>query len=133
MKILSDHEKLALWDMTCIEFGWARMGEMDQWLSSQGIHFTGGGSCVHSNVFENRIFDIKEVQPLINQLNGEELATAILQALCGILVFASTEIEKTFWLKAKEKMWKVFHLQVPFQVVPLYVREQVFTKDEMPE
>jgi hypothetical protein len=125
-RIYSDQEKLALWDIVCIGNNWSHAGELERWLEGHGVRFTVSGSAVPMSPFRNEVKTVEDAKKMVGKMNGEALATAIMQTICGLLVFMTTDAEKAFWSTAKERLWKAFHSDLPVQVVPLMYRDELF-------
>lgn len=121
MAYLSDREKLDLWNKVCIKNGWARPYEMDKWLLAMGIRFTPTGSVVPERVVQ---FDNKyNIEMQVNAVEGEMLATLVLEAMVGMVTFPSMETEKIFWDATKKKLNEVYEASIPDEVLPKYIRE----------
>lgn len=123
--ILSDREKLNKWNDICISQGWADHGELEKWLAIHGFVFTNAGSCVSSSFVNFRASTNDIAEQLIKSGTGEEMATHILEALTGGLIFINSEVEVSFWKAAIERLSVEADLFMPPEIVPKSVRESL--------
>lgn len=119
-KIMNDREKLDVWNTICIENGWSKPRELERWLLHCGIKFSGAGSAVpdQSMLVENKY----NLQILIDGVEGEGLATLILEVLCGVLMFPSTELERLFWVYSQKRLKDEFNILIPEEIIPNYAK-----------
>lgn len=126
-RILTDREKLELWDVICLQNGWAVVNEIDKWLNKHGIYFTSAGSCINLGPYMFKLENEPNAKVIANGSTIDELVTFVLQALCGMLTFADVELEGKFWKLMRERFLLEFKQDIPVEIVPKYHRELVFT------
>ena len=117
---LNDKEKLDLWNQVCIEHGWSSPRELEKWLLHSGIKFSNSGSAVPDQVM--MLMNKYNLDIVVKAVEGEGLATLILEALTGTLTFSSTELEKLFWSKVDSRLREEYDSAVPVTIVPNYVK-----------
>jgi len=94
--ILSDRAKLDKWNDICISQDWAAAGELEKWLAIHGVMFSGAGSCVGSSLVTIKLSITEQAEQLAKSGTGEEFATHILEALSGLMIFSSSDLEMVF-------------------------------------
>lgn len=117
--MITDIEKLHKWNEVCLSKGWSKKNELQMWLMQLGIRFTSAGSAVPDTLF---VIDNKhnaEIQ--VRGVEGEHLATLVLEALTGTIIFNDLETEKTFWNVAIERFKEEFETDVPQEIIPNYI------------
>lgn len=127
-KILTDREKLELWDSICQNKKWSKPRELDSWLSKHGVYFTNAGSCVNLGPLIYRLENVSNTKVVINSGHDYELATFVMQALAGILIFNDIEVEREFWVLMHERLKEEFDQELPKELVPKYHRLVVFAE-----
>ncbi len=135
--MLTDREKLELWDTICIKNGWSSVNEMDRWLKKYNIYFTGTGSCVNYGFYLLLIENQDNTKVVVNGSEIEELTTFVYQSLSGILIFASVDAEKAFWKHTHKRFKEEFNQDIPSELVPKYLHKSVYNNssndDEGPD
>ena len=63
VEVLSDFDKLHIWNEICIKNEWSKEYELEKWLLKVGVTFTSNGSAVPNDYYEisNRYDDIRLV------------------------------------------------------------------------
>jgi hypothetical protein len=117
---MNDRERLDMWNAVCVKKGWAKKYELDSWLLSVGVKFTAAGSVVPDQMYALDNKYNTELQ--VRGVNGEHLATLVLQALTGMLMFSSKEIEETFWNETRDRFKEEFEVKIPALILPTYMR-----------
>ena len=117
---LNDKEKLDLWNKVCLEKGWSGPRELEKWLLHSEVSFSNNGSAVpgKSMSIDNKY----NLDIVINAVEGEGLATLVLEALSGVLVFGSVDLEKMFWNIVGKRLKAEFQLTVPTQILSKYIK-----------
>jgi hypothetical protein len=123
--VLTDKAKISKWNDICISMNWAQKGELDKWLLVHGILFTPGESCWGQSLSSVKVEDPITAAQIAKSTTGEALATHVLQALTGIMLFTSTEIETVFWQSTIERMSLEWELFLPPEIIPKMVRESI--------
>jgi hypothetical protein len=117
---MTDREKLDMWNAVCVKKGWAKKYELDSWLLSVGVKFTSAGSIVPDQMY---VLDNKyNTEMQVRGVNGEHLATLVLQAITGMLMFPNKDTEETFWNTTKERFKEEFQIKIPALILPVYMR-----------
>lgn len=129
-KILSDREKLELWDSICQKKDWSKPRELDAWLAKHGVYFTNAGSCVNLGPLIYRLENVNNTKVVVNSSKDHELATFVMQALSGILIFSDIEVEREFWSLTRERLKDEFDQDLPKEIVPKYHRAEVFVENK---
>ena len=123
---MTDREKLNVWNKVCIKNKWSDKYELDSWLLRSGITFTPSGSAIPSQVF---MLDNKyNIELQVNGTTGEGLATLVIQALSGIIIFKDLESEKYFWEAVKKRFKDQFDIKIPIDIIPIYLRKKLRNK-----
>jgi hypothetical protein len=117
---MTDREKLDMWNDVCVKKGWAKKYELDSWLLSVGVRFTPAGSIIPDQMYA--IDNKYNTELQVRGVNGEHLATMVLQAISGMLMFPNKEIEETFWNTTKARFKEEFKVSVPAEIMPYYMR-----------
>lgn len=120
---LSDKARIEKWGEICVSQNWAMPYELEKWLAAYSIHFSDSGSCFGPSLMSLRASTTEQAEELARKLNGEELATAVLHVLTGIMVFINTEIELAFWKLTIERLNLEWDLVLPPEIVPKRVRD----------
>lgn len=120
--ILSDRARIEKWNDICMSQGWSESGELEKWLGVHGILFTPAGSCLGLSLLTVKVEDLQAAEQLVKQGTGEAMATHVLEALTGILVFGGSEAESTFWKAAIERLQLEVDLFMPPEIVPRLAR-----------
>jgi hypothetical protein len=123
--ILSDKAKLDKWNDICISQDWAQQGELEKWLMAHGIFFTGAGSCLNTSIVVIKMSSSQQAIDNIKNSSSEEMATNILLALTGIMIFSSSECETDFWKAAIERLNVEADMFMPPEIMPKPVRESL--------
>ena len=117
---LNDREKLDAWNNVCMKKGWSKPRELDKWLMHSGIKFSDHGSAVPDQTM--MIMNRFNLDVVLNAVEGEGLATLILEALTGTLMLASTELEEMFWAKTNKRLQDDFGTSIPTDLFPKYIK-----------
>lgn len=126
--VLTDRQKLDMWNDVCVSKGWAKKRELDTWLLKLGINFTSNGSVVPDESY--KISNKYNIKMVVDGVTGEHLATLVLEALTGTLIFDSLELEKEFWDIAQRRFREEFEISIPKIVLPPYVKTFAKPKEE---
>lgn len=117
---MTDKDRLDVWNKVCLKNGWSKPYELEKWIISTGARFTGGGSIVPENTI---ILDNKyNIELQVMALDGEALATLVLEAMIGIITFPSLESEEIFWKSIKNKFKELHEVNLPNEIIPGYIR-----------
>jgi hypothetical protein len=119
--VMNDKEKLDFWNQICMEQGWSKPRELEKWLLHSGIRFSNSGSAVPDMIL--MVTNKYNLDVIIKSAEGEGLATLILQALSGILVFASVDLERMFWSKTDERLRSEYGTYIPENIIPNYIKK----------
>jgi hypothetical protein len=123
IKILTDFERLKKWNDICIAKGWAKEGELEKLYKKANIQFTPGGSCMAPEVLTVKVTRKEDIPQITLACTGEAMATHVIEAYTGFLVFASTELDSEFWRAIIGRLDKEFDIFMPPELVPKYVRD----------
>jgi hypothetical protein len=119
---MNDREKLDVWNGICIKHGWAKPRELEQWLLKNSVRFTAAGDAIPDESY--KLDNVYNTQTFVDGVPPEHLATLVLEALTGSLIFPNIEIDKTFWTIAIKRFKEEFELALPKTIVPNYVFEK---------
>lgn len=119
---LNDKEKLDLWNKVCLENGWSKPRELERWLLHSGVKFSNSGSAVPDRAMsiENKY----NLDIIIQAVEGEGLATLIIEYLTGVLTFRSVELEKLFWKKMSKRLREDYKMEMPQKIIPEYIKNK---------
>ena len=123
VSILTDREKIYKWNDICMILGWSKAGEVEIWLRQNNVRFTPGQSVLAPNGLTLRISSPEAAKGLVVGPTGEMMATHLLSVYVGLITFASTGMEATFWRAIIDRMKDEFDTFVPPDLVPKYIRE----------
>jgi hypothetical protein len=118
MKKLTDIERVERWKEICIKHGFSGDTEIDFWLDEADVDFSGGGSATPLDSYALSISSLEKVLP---NVDDEQLATFILEAITGVLIFNSLKTERYFWNKTEELLAHN-DILIPPEIKPSYVR-----------
>ena len=121
MDILTDREKLDVWNNTCIVNEWANKYEMDKWFLTVGIQFSDNGSAIPG--FSWELDNFYNVEMTVNACDGEMLATLVLKVMTGMTTFSSLLIERYFWKLSTKKFLDDFGVEIPIEIMPKHSLE----------
>ncbi len=142
---LSDKEKLEKWNEICMAMNWSQPHELETWLQMHGVMFTKAGSCVGINLVlgSKQILAESQIDEIVKSSTGEAMATYILQAISGLLIFKvkpddatgmiSSMLETIFWRTSVERCQLEWELDIPPEIMPKYVREALFPSQFLKE
>lgn len=118
---LNDREKLDTWNVVCMQNGWSKPRELEKWLLRSGIKFSNTGSAVpdETTMINNKY----NLDVIINAVEGEGLATLILESLTGTLMFGSIELEEMFWNETNQRLADEFKITIPIVLFPKYIKK----------
>jgi hypothetical protein len=119
---MNDREKLDVWNNICIKHGWAKPRELEQWLLKNSIRFTAAGDAIPDESY--KLDNVYNTQTFVDGVPAEHLATLVLEALVGALIFPNMEIDKAFWKVAVKRFKEEFELPFPKAIIPKYVFEK---------
>lgn len=118
---MNDKEKLDTWNRVCMENGWSKPRELEKWILQSGVKFSNSGSSVPDVVM--MIMNKYNLEVVLNAVEGEGLATLILEAIAGVLTFASVDLERMFWYSADERLRDEFSTSIPEDLFPKYLKK----------
>lgn len=121
-RLPTDRERVLEWNDLCITRGWARPGELQVWLYEHSVRFTPSDSILSPDGFLIKIAT-KEAASELAGGEAEMMATHVLSVFCGQIIFASTDIEASFWKVVINRMSSEFDTFMPVELVPVYIRE----------